>query len=473
MTGRCWSAIAAAAVAMASAALVPAPSHAQSLSISPNEVRSLAKDATIYGFPLVDGYRIQYSYFVDRSGPDFKANWNTIVNSARAYTPDDKTVRTPNLDTAFSVLGADLRTEPLVVTVPAIEKGRYYSLQFIDLYTFNFGYVGTRATGNGPGSFLLVGPNWNGTKPNNVRAVLKSETDFAFVVFRTQILNPADIDNVKKIQSGYSVQTLSQFLNTAAPAPAPMVTFIKPLTTDQERTSLDFFSVLNFVLQFCPTNQLEEAMMGRFARIGIGAGRKFDPNSLSPGMRQAFQDGMADAWKTVNDFKTGEIDSGKLSVADGFGTRAHLNGNYLYRMASAVVGIYGTSKEEAIDPVYLVDADKQKLDGKYRYTLRFDPGRLPPVNGFWSLTMYQSPSNLLYANPLNRYLINSPMLPNLKQDADGGLTLYIQKDLPGADKESNWLPAPGAPFFLAMRLYWPKPDANNGKWQLPRLQRVK
>jgi hypothetical protein len=450
-----------------------AAAHAQSLTISPNEVRSLAKDATVFGFPLVDGYRIQYSYFVDRGGPDFKSNWNTLVNGARVYTPDDKTIRTPNLDTAFSVLGADLRAEPLVITVPAVEKGRYYSLQFIDLYTFNFGYVGTRATGGGAGTFLLAGPNWNGTKLNNVRAVLKSETDFAFVVFRTQIFNPGDIDNVKRIQSGFRVQTLSQFLNTAAPAPAPTVTFVKPLTADQERTSLDFFTVLNFVLQFCPTNQFEEGLMARFARIGVGAGRRFDPNSLSPGMRQAYQDGMADAWKTLSDFGTSQIESGKLSIADGYGTRAHLNGNYLFRMASAAAGIYGNSKEEEIEPQYLVDADKQKLDGKYRYTLRFDPGRLPPVNAFWSLTMYQSPSNLLYSNSLNRYLINSSMLPGLKRDANDGVTLYVQKDSPGADKEDNWLPAPPGPFFIAMRLYWPKPDAYNGKWQVPPLQRVK
>ena len=124
------------------------------------EARTIAKEATIYGFPLVDNYRIQYSYFVDRGGPEFKAPWNTIVNNARVYTPDDKAIQTPNSDTPYSYVGADLRAEPLVLTVPAVEKGRYYSLQFIDMYTFNFAYVGSRATGNGAGSYLLAGPRW-------------------------------------------------------------------------------------------------------------------------------------------------------------------------------------------------------------------------------------------------------------------------------------------------------------------------
>ena len=459
--------------ALAGAVLASTSVHAQSISISPAEVRAIAKDATIYGFPLVDSYRIQYSYFVDRGGPEYKATWNTLVNNARVYTPDDKAVQTPNSDTPYSFIGADLRAEPLVFTVPAVEKGRYYSLQFIDMYTFNFAYVGSRATGNGPGSYLLAGPNWNGTKPANIKAVIRSETDFALVIYRTQLFNPGDIENVKKIQEGYKVQTLSQFLHRPAPDAAPTVNFIKPLTADQERTSLDFFSVLNFVLQYCPTNPAEEALMGRFAKIGVGAGRKFDANSLSPGMKQAFEDGMANAWKAFNDLKTSEIDTGTTSSADFFGTRASLKGRYLYRMAAAVLGIYGNSKQEAIYPVYFVDSDKQKLDGKHRYTLRFAPGQLPPVNAFWSLTMYQLPSSLLFANPLNRYLINSAMLPNLKRDADGGITLYIQRNSPGADKESNWLPAPGGAFFVAMRLYWPKPDAYNGKWQQPPFQRAK
>ena len=226
------------AVVLAATSLLGICSSLHAQTVSPVEARAIAKEAAIYGFPLVDSYRIQYSYFVDRGSPEFKASWNTLVNNARVYTPDDKAIQTPNSDTPYSYVGADLRAEPLVFTVPAIEKGRYYSLQFIDMYTFNFAYVGSRATGNGAGSYLLAGPKWKGEKPKGIKSVIRSETEFAFVLYRTQLFNPGDIDNVKKIQAGYKVQTLSEFLGKPAPPPPPAVDFIKPLTAEQERTSL-------------------------------------------------------------------------------------------------------------------------------------------------------------------------------------------------------------------------------------------
>jgi hypothetical protein len=177
--------------------------------------------------------------------------------------------------------------------------------------------------------------------------------------------------------------------------------------------------------------------MARFAKLNIGAGQTFDAGRLSPEMKKAMQDGMADAWAEYEDFRRNRFDTGEVSSGDVFGTREYLKNNYLYRMAAAVLGIWGNSKPEAMYPAYAVDSEGQKLDGANRYTLRFAPGQLPPVNAFWSLTMYELPSRLLVANPLNRYLINSPMLPELKRDADGGITLYIQHDSPGKDKESN------------------------------------
>jgi hypothetical protein len=302
--------------------------------------------------------------------------------------------------------------------------------------------------------------------------VISSETDFAFVLYRTQLFNPGDIDDVKKIQPGYKVQTLSQYLGVPAPKAAPAVDFFKPLTPDEEHNSLEFFNILNFVLKFRPTHPSEEALMARFAKIGLGAGKNFDAQMSSPEIRKAIEEGMADAWKALGEYKATEIDTGKITSADGFGTRASLNGNYIGRMTSAVLGIYGNSKEEAIYPVYFVDFGGQKLDGSHRYAFRFPPGQLPPVNAFWLVTLYELLASLLYANPLNRYLINSPMLPDLKRDADGRITLYIQHDSPGKDREGNWLPAPSGPFFAVMRLYWPKEEALTGKWKATLLQRV-
>jgi hypothetical protein len=442
--------------------------HAQA-GVSPVEARAIAKEAYIYGFPIVDNYRIQHAYWVDKATPEYKGPWNQIWNSARVFTPADTAIQTPNSDTPYSFVGADLRSEPIVLTVPAIEKERYFSVQLIDYYTFNFDYIGTRTTGNGGGSFLLAGPGWKGDAPKGIKKVFRCETELAFPAYRTQLFNPGDIDNVKKVQAGYKVQPLSAFLGQPAPKAAPAIDFIKPLTAAEEKTSPQFFNILNFVLQFCPAVPSEQALMARFAKLGVGAGKSFDASKLSPEVKAAIEQGMADAWVALAGFKK-ELEEGKLSAGDAFGTRAYLKGNYLYRMGAAVLGIYGNSKQEAMYPAYYVDATKQKLDGANRYSLRFAPGQLPPVNAFWSLTMYDEPQSLLVANPLNRYLINSPMLPQLKRDADGGLTLIIQNESPG--KEANWLPAPKGPFSMIMRLYWPKEAATDGKWKQPPLQRV-
>ena len=448
-------------------AFTPAAANAQSLSA--DEARAIAKEAYIYGFPLVDSYRIQYSYFVDRGNPEFKGTWNTLSNTARVYTPDDKAIQTPNSDTPYSCLGADLRAEPLVLTVPTIEKERYYSLQFIDMYTFNFAYVGSRATGNDGASFLLAGPNWKGETPSGIKSVIRAETEFAFVLYRTQLFNPGDIDRVKKIQAGYKVQSLSQFLGKPAPDAPSEIDFIKPLSAEAERTAPGFFNILNFVLGFCPPNPAEREIMARFATLGIGPRGTFDIKTLTPEMHQAVLQGMADAWATFKEFKETQLDTGKRTSADAFGTREFLNGRYLDRMSGAVLGIYGNSKAEAIYPVYFADEAKRPLSGANAYELRFAQGQLPPVNAFWSLTMYELPSSLLSVNSLDRYLINSPMLPSLKCDAGGGITLYVQHASPGGDKEANWLPSPSGPFFTVMRLYWPKPEALDGKWKAPSL----
>src|SRR5215469_2853349 len=223
--------------------LLAAPSivHAADV-VSPDEARAIAKEAYIYGFPMVDGYRIQYAYFVDRNNPEFKAPWNQIRNIPRVFTPDDKVVQIPNSDTPYSTLGLDLRAEPVVITVPPIEAGRYFSVQLIDLYTFNFGYIGSRTTGNDGGNFLVAGPSWKGAQPPGVKRVFRCETEFALVGFRTQLFNPHDLDNVKKVQAGYKVQPLSQFVARPAPHAATAINFIKPLTSDQERTLPEFFN---------------------------------------------------------------------------------------------------------------------------------------------------------------------------------------------------------------------------------------
>jgi len=446
--------------------LASATTSVQAQDVTAAEAREIAKEAYIYGFPLVDNYRIQYAYFVNTKNPEYKAPWNHLINTPRVYTPADTAIQTPNSDTPYSWLGLDLRAEPIVLTVPPIEKNRYFSIQLIDAYTFNFDYIGSRTTGNDGGSFLIAGPSWKGGTPKGVNKVFRSETEFIFAAYRTQLFKPDDLDNVKKVQAGYKAEPLSAFLGQPAPAAAPAIDFIKPLTPDEEKTSLQFFNILSFVLQFCPTDPSETELMARFARIGVGAGSTLDAGTLSPEIKAAIEQGMVDAWADFANLEK-EFAAGKVTSGDVFGTREYLKNNYLYRMAAAVLGIYGNSKQEAMYPAYYVDEANQKLDGANRYTLRFAPGQLPPVNAFWSLTMYEQPASLLVANPINRYLVNSPMLPQFVKDADGGLTLYVQNASPGKDKEANWLPAPKGPFSTIMRLYWPKPEALDGSWKQP------
>jgi len=446
-------------LALMGAILLPVPAVAQ----TPKDAEAIAAEAYIYGFPVVDNYRVMSAYFINRRSLEYKGPPNRIYNTARVYTPEDKAVQTPNSDTPYSFAWLDLRTEPVVLTLPAIDKDRYYSVQLVDLYTFNFAYLGTRTTGNGGGKFLIAGPDWKGAIPAGIDKVIQAETQFVFALYRTQLLGADDMDNVEKIQAGYGLELLSAFAGTTPPTPAPDIEFIKALTPQEERDSLDFFNILNFVLQYCPVDPSETELRARFAEIGIKPGRPLIEEMLSPDMAAALKAGMIEGQK--------EIDAARAaskSSADLFGSRAELKNNYLARAIGAQAGIYGNSKEEAFYLGYETDAEGAPLDAAAgRYTLKFAAGALPPAKAFWSLTMYDLPAQLLVANPIKRYLINSSMLPDLARDPDGGITLYLQNDSPGAGKEANWLPAPAGRFFAVLRLYLPEPQVLSGAWKQP------
>jgi hypothetical protein len=419
----------------------------------------------VYGVPMVDQYKTMHAFSIDKNNPQYKGPFNSILNIARVFTPDDTAFVTPNSDTPYSFAGLDLRAEPVVITIPRMEKGRYFVFQLMDLYTFNFDYIGSRTTGNDGGTYLIAGPKWQVETPKGISKVIRSETDLVTVVGRTQLLNPGDLGNIEKIQAGYKIQPLSSFLGTPAPAAAPAVNWPAPIPPGQDRDSPEFFNQLAFLLQFAqPTNASETALMKRFARLGIEPGKPFEPGMLSPELQAAVKQGMADGQKQIDD-KRASL-GGKTDAL--FGDRAFLKNDYVARATGTQVGIGANSREEALYPILDKDADGQPLDGsKGKYTLRFAPGQLPPVNAFWSITMYDLPQQLLVKNPINRYLINSPMLPGLKKDDDGGLTLYIQAQSPGKEKEANWLPAPDGPFVMFMRYYWPKQELLDDQWKTP------
>jgi hypothetical protein len=214
--------------AMAIAAIISVQSSSSKAQMADRiDTYEISKEAYIYAFPMVAGYKAMYQLAIDKSGSQFKAPFNTIANDATTASPSDTAIITPNADTPYSVVWMDLRAEPVVLCVPEVTKPRWYSVQLVDLYTFNYGYLGTQATGNGAGCYMVSGPKWKGTQPANIAKIFRSETDYSFAIFRTQLFNPSDIDNVEQVQAGYKVLTLSQFQNLSPPSALPDPAFPK------------------------------------------------------------------------------------------------------------------------------------------------------------------------------------------------------------------------------------------------------
>ena len=463
--------------ASAAAATRALPAAAQAGRPGFFKAREIAEAGFIYGLPIVMNYAVMYEFVVDRNSGQFKAPFNQIANEARVFTYKDTAVVTPNSDTPYSLLWVDLRAEPMVISVPAVEPRRYYSVQLCDGNTYNYGYIGSRTTGNEAGDFMIAGPGWTGATPPGIKKVFRSSTQFSIVIFRTQLFNAEDMDGVKKVQAGYKAQPLSGFLKQPAPAAPPAIDFPR---IDKELVKTNFFEYLDFALQFAPALPNEKEIRKQLAQIGIGAGKTFSFKDLSLEDKLEIGLGMKEGERKVDAAVAGlgkEINGWRVSSAQG--DAAYFAGDWLKRAAGAKAGIYGNNAEEATYPLTRNDATGQPLDGgKHNYTLTFPAGQLPPVNAFWSVTMYDGKTQLLIENPLNRYLINSPMLPGMKKNADGSLTLHIQNRSPGADKESNWLPAPDGPIFMVMRLYWPKTEApsilppGQGTWRPPGVARA-
>jgi len=448
--------------------------------LSPKEAKAIAKEAYVYGLPMVLNYKTMHNYVVDKKSPEYKGNFNDLASKARVFTPEDKAIVTPNSDTPYSFLWADMRAEPLVFTVPKIGKGRFYGVQLIDLFTHNFAYVSTIATSSVPGKYLITGPDWKGEVPKGIKEVIPCETELFFSIVRTQLFNPDDLENVKVIQDAQRLEPLSSYLGGKSPATAPTLDF--PKWKEGEQFTAGAFNYIDFMLNLVKVPQEEQALMKRFAKIGLGTEAKFDMSSFSPEIQNALEEGVKEGFAEIEAFLVKE-GSDPLGSAKTFGTRAFLGKSakenykldnlFLLRATAAHMGLYGNSGDEAIYPAYLVDAKGAPFDASQNnYTLSFEKGEFPPVTAFWSLTMYDGKTQLLIDNPLNRYLLNSPMMDQFVIAEDGSLTLYIQKESPGKELESNWLPAPDGHFYAILRLYGPEKEALQGKWVNPPLVNV-
>jgi len=439
------------------------------------EAAAIAEEAFVYGFPIVLDYQFLHATFVAAGTPAYKGPFNQVHPDARVYTPDDTAVQTPNSDTPYATLGADLRAEPLVICTPEIEEGRYFSVQLVDMYTFNYGYAGTRTTGNGAACHLVAGPGWQGEKPKGIDRVFRSESPFGLIVFRTQLFGPDDLANVKRIQAALSARPLSDFLGQPAPAAAPAMDWPKP---GGDGFGKGFPELLDFLLRMLPAEGPaagEKPLRERIARIGIGPGRTQPFAGLPKTVQEAVLRGFAAASKEIDARVAGlgsDVNGWRIGVAAG--PRSFFDGDWLLRAAGARAGIYGNDAAEATYPFTRHDSEGHPLDGsRYRYVLRFEPDALPPVEAFWSITMYYSGSQFLVPNPIHRYHVDSGMLADLERDPDGSIPIYIQHESPGAGKEPNWLPAPEGPIFLVMRLYVPREappsvlPPGQGSWKPP------
>jgi len=440
--------------------------------LSPEELAAITEEAYIFSFPMLMGYRYCFATFLVPSLPSYRGSINEMHGDPVTLDHNFKDVITPNADTPYSMAALDLRAEPMVLDVPAVTD-RYYVMQLEDLFGTNPHYVGSRATGSEPGSYVLVGPTFTGDDPEGFSDVLRFETDLVFVIGRTQLLGPDDVETLRPVMNAYRLEPLSTRLGTAASiAPA----FDWPVWNDEASRDERFIGYVNRLLEWCqPPHPSEEATFERFALAGIGAGLPFDHDDLDDDVRAALRSGVDRARVKIADRveNLGSKING-WSAVEALGNRDFFDGDYLLRAAGATAGWGGNDKIEAHYPLAREDAAGEPLSGDHAYRLRLDTP--PPAKAFWSVTMYDTSydgvAGYLVENKIGRYLINSTTTGLVPGD-DGSLTIHIQHHEPDTQVgKANWLPAPQGSFYLAMRIYWPEPEALEGTWEPPPVVRV-
>ncbi len=392
------------------------------------EITAIAKEAYVYGYPMVKMYKDMYVSAIDVQNPNFKKPFNEFYMSTRISTPVDQEKETARNDTPYGCVWLDLRREPLVMTVPAIQDDRYYSIQFTDLNSYNFDYVGTRTSGNTGGKFLIAGPNWKGEVPAGINRVIRSDTQFVHGLVRIQLFNSEDVINVQKIQESFRLEPLSLYAGTEVPSEPSPIHF--PAYADEKTLTPEFFSYMNFVMQFASVLPDEMEIMNRFEKISVGPGKNFSTDGMPENEKKAYQVGIDEAIAELDAALKGDL----IKPSDRHGTRTELKNNYLKRAFGAMTDLYGASPQEILSISYKLDSGFKILNGSSYYTIRFEKDQLPPTDAFWSLTLYGLPNQLLVENPINRYHINSNMVTRMVMDpVDGSVTIFIQKDLLGSE----------------------------------------
>jgi hypothetical protein len=456
------------ALTVAAAAIFPLVSQAQP-KITAEEAHAIGVDAYIYFYPLLSMDITRKQFTNIEPGKEFGKGPMNMFVSVPQYPPADfKGVVRSNFDTLYSIAWLDLSKEPLVIAAPNTD-GRFYLLPMLDMWTDVFASPGWRTTGTEAGQFLVTPPGWTGTVPAGM-SHLPAPTPFVWVIGRTKTDGAADYAAVHKIQAGYTVTPLSRLGKepeavTVKVDPAVDMKTPPKIQVDS-MSAADYFTYAAELLKVNPPHSTDQPMLAQIKRLGIEVGKSFNMDALDPQIQAALQKVPKDAqalmtWKVPTLAR--EVNGWSMNT-DTMGVYGNY---YLKRAIVTQVGLGANLPEDAIYPLNIGDSNGKPLDGANKYVLHFSKGETPPVNAFWSITLYD-PQGFQVGNSLNRFAVSSWM--PFKHNVDGSLDLYFQNESPGKDLEANWLPAPKGSFNLTMRLYGPKAEALNGQWNPPAIK---
>jgi len=432
----------------------------------------LATDAYVFGYPLVtmEMTRRVVTNVAEVQGT--RGPMGQIIKLRQYPDASFRDVTAPNADTLYTTSFFDVGKEPWVLSAPDM-KGRYFLLPLLDGWTNVFAVPGKRTTGTGAQTYAITGPGWSGTLPAGVKQV-KSPTSIVWLLGRIYCTGtPEDYAAVHALQDQFKLVPLSSYGKAYTPPPGQVDASIDMKTAVREQVNrmdaVAYFTLLAQLMKANPPAAADAPALASFAKIGLVPGKDFDASKLNADFVSRIPQAGFD--RIMLQFKVNKA----VKNVNGwmFDTQTGVYGTeYLNRALVTAIGLGANRVQDAVYPTSLKDADGNAYDGANKYVMRFPKGQLPPVQGFWSLTMYDA-NYFFVANPINRYSISARQ--NLKANPDGSVDLYIQNQSPGAGKESNWLPAPSGKFVLMLRMYWPNeksPSIINGTWKIPAAKKV-
>ena len=441
------------------------------ISIDP-KAYEIGLDAYLYFYPLVsmDITRLQLTNVEEASPDGHSAPENTFIHYRTYPPPGAPKINRPNQDTLYSSGFLNLTDGPVIISVPDTQ-GRWYLLEMIDMWTDVFAAPGKRTTGTEAGNFAFALPCWKGTLPEGV-ARIDSPTPYVWIGGRVQTNGTSDFEAVHKIQDGFKITPLDQWGKEPQPIKGTVDPSVDMVTGAfyqvNAMNASTFFTYSAKVLKANPPHLTDQPIIAQMKYIGIEPGKNFDFDTLPPAKQEALDKAAKSGLNKIRDYvpKIGNIVNGWNMPINGAGT---YGSDYLRRAAFAYWGIGVNLPEDAIYPSILTDANGDPVNGNNTYLLHFNASEMPPVDGFWSITMYNA-DGYTVNNSINRYALSDR--DNLTFGDDGSLDIYIQHESPGIDKESNWLPAPKEPISMVMRLYVPRMEIRDGSWSPPAVKKV-